>query len=347
MTAIAPTRQLVLIGAAVLAGLLLRAEPALAQSPSPGAAPGRLTGMWEARWKTEVKSYQVAEDVIGLKKGDRQLEHDGTLNARFNFCADRTGTIHGAGTLKVTKNGSARLFKPAEERPGGELSNEMTCDKTFSPTALADVPLTVIGQVRDSDVWLFLNSDMVDYNHVNSCFERDPWFGRDSSHVGGRPLKFPAVGLMFAAGSTALTRGISLPARDGEPRRIETSVQDPGGWMPRFDTLTLERTEVQIRRDPLAGLPTLFEDLFEVDLAQLRTAASAQLERILPFFKCDVTAAVTVMLKGGGDPIFLEVMGDAREAALRAWFAGHGIGASRITWRKRIGDGDRTEFVFK
>ena len=341
MTAHATIRLLVLAGAAVLA------EPALAQGHPPSASPGRLTGMWEARWKTEVKSYQVAEDVVGLKKGDRQLEHDGTLTAGFNFCADRTGTVHGAGTLNVTKNSSARLFKPYEDRGGGENSNEITCDKTFKPTTLKDMPMTVIGQVRGSDVWLFLNSGMIDYTHTNSCFERDPIFGRDSSNVGGRPLKFPAVGLLFPAGGTALTNGLSLPARNGEMRRVETSGLNSGGWTPRFETLTLERTEVQIRRDPLAELPTLFENLFETDLAQLRSEAPGQLERILPFFKCDVTAIATVVIRQGGDPLFLRALGAARLTALRAWFAGHGIDASRIVWRQQVGDGDRSEFVFK
>jgi hypothetical protein len=339
-----------LAGAAVLAGLLLGPERALAQaqSPSPGAASSPLTGMWEARWKTQVKSYQVAEDVVGLEQGHRQLEHDGTLRARFNFCADRAGTIHGAGTLRVTTNGSARLFKPFEDR--GWSSNEVTCNKTFKPTSLDNMPMTVIGQVRGSDVWLFLNSGMIDYTHTNSCVERDLILGKQSSYVGGATLRFPAVGLLWPGpgGGSALGNGISLPARDHELRRVRSSNIQGGAWQPNFQTLARERTKVQIRRDPLAEMPILFEELFELDLAQMHPRSVGQLEALLlPFFKCDVTAVVTVVIKGGGDRLFLETLLKARLDVLKAWFAGHGIDASRVAWRQRIGGGDRAEFVFK
>jgi hypothetical protein len=191
-------------------------------------------------------------------------------------------------------------------------------------------------------------SGMVDYTHTNSCVEYDAWSGRRSNTKGGSPLKFPAVGLLFPAGGTALTNGISLPARHGELRRIRTSGLNSGGWMPRFETLTRERTKVQIRKDPLADMPILFEELFEQDLAVMHPRSLRQLETLLlPFFKCDVTALVTVVIKGGGNRLFLETLLKARLEVLQAWFAGHGIDASRVAWHQRIGDGDRAEFVLK
>ncbi|MEO7674423.1 MAG: hypothetical protein ABIU09_10160 [Pyrinomonadaceae bacterium] len=75
--------------------------------------------------------------------------------------------------------------------------------------------------------------------------------------------------------------------------------------------------------------------LFETDLAILRDSeADPTLAGVVSKMKADpsLRPEIRVILMGGGDPIFLEVMAAARIRELKAWFAERGVDASRIDW---------------
>jgi len=76
-------------------------------------------------------------------------------------------------------------------------------------------------------------------------------------------------------------------------------------------------------------------DLFEIDLAMLRdSVADPKLAGVVSKMEADpsLRPEIRVILKGGGDPVFLEVMAKARIGQLKAWFAEHGVDPSRIDW---------------
>ena len=53
-----------------------------------------------------------------------------------------------------------------------------------------------------------------------------------------------------------------------------------------------------------------------------------------------------MILKGGDDPIFLEVMAAARIGQLKAWFAEHGVDASRIDWTWETGASNEVMIIY-
>ncbi len=89
-------------------------------------------------------------------------------------------------------------------------------------------------------------------------------------------------------------------------------------------------------------------NLFETDLADLLADAQVKLDGALSKMQTDpgLMPEIRVIVKLGGDPIFIESLAKAQIDALKAWFAERGIDASRISWTWETGASDQVMITY-
>ncbi len=89
-------------------------------------------------------------------------------------------------------------------------------------------------------------------------------------------------------------------------------------------------------------------NLFEADLNLLLDEAKPKLDGLLSRIQADpgLMPEIRVIVKEGGDPLFLETLGKAQIDALKAWFAERGVDASRIAWTWETGASDQVLIAY-
>ncbi len=89
-------------------------------------------------------------------------------------------------------------------------------------------------------------------------------------------------------------------------------------------------------------------NLFETDLADLLSDAQAKLDGALSKLRTDpgLMPEIRVIVKAGGDSIFLETLAKAQIDVLKGWFAERGIDASRIAWTSETGSSDQVSITY-
>ncbi len=89
-------------------------------------------------------------------------------------------------------------------------------------------------------------------------------------------------------------------------------------------------------------------NLFEMDLDMLLADAEPKLDGVRSKLQTDpgLMPEIRVIVKGGGDPIFLKALAAAQISVLKAWFAERGIDASRISWAWEAGASDEVSITY-
>lgn len=137
----------VLAGAAAIL-LLLAASPAAAQEADP-------TGNWQGRWRAETRHY------IEGGATPRQLRHQGSLEASFEFCVGKDGAIGGTGTANVRRRDAPNYTRIFE-------SGTSNCQERFDPSE-AEVPVKVTGQRQGEEFLLRLETGTIDIQQKGVC----------------------------------------------------------------------------------------------------------------------------------------------------------------------------------
>ncbi len=109
------------------------------------------------------------------------------------------------------------------------------------------------------------------------------------------------------------------------------------------------REGVKCAAPPTAGDGAVsLGNLFETDLDALLTDVKAKLDGVLSKLQTDpgLMPEIRVIVKGGGDPIFVKTLATAQIHALKAWFAERGIDASRISWAWETGASDQVSITY-
>ncbi len=96
------------------------------------------------------------------------------------------------------------------------------------------------------------------------------------------------------------------------------------------------------------GTSVSLGNLFEADLNLLLDEAKPKLDGLLSRIQADpgLMPEIRVIVKEGGDPLFLETLGKAQIDALKAWFAERGVDASRIAWTWETGASDQVLIAY-
>lgn len=289
--------------------------------------------VWEGRWRSEARHYVEGGAT------PRQLRHEGSLEARFDFCVGEDGAIGGSGIAKVK-----RRQAPAVERSFDE--GDSRCEEVFEPSE-AEVPVKVTGQRQGDEFWLRLETGPVEIRQTGLCT-----IPGAAPQSWSNSFSAPAVWFVLFAGSSTnpVLSGLKIAAEDG-------AEQDVDGFDAYADSdaptrgLVEHRNRLQIRRprDLAHDLPVVVGNVFEEDYANISPQGEKVLETVLPRLKCQPQgSSITVVSWSGpkSDDLFLEALGRARLDHLKEWFRRNGVDPSSIGWRWRTGQADEVVVSF-
>ena len=291
------------------------------------------------RWSTVYDAIRLREYIHPVKIPERgKLRDVGTIT----YLVAEGGRISGRHTGRFGSSPGPLC------RTAGEGSSTVAISTSYIYKKNVNVDTTPgIGWNIPSGAGLYavgLTPLRLEYSILNTCVDpvlgSNEWtgevefFGASIGRLPPAPAFLdPEIRLLDASGSRMT--GDYLHIAGGEARMMVS-------W-------SICREGVKCAAPPSAsdGAVSL-GNLFETDLAALLSDAKAKLDGVLSKLQTDpgLMPEIRVIVKGGGDPIFVEALATAQIHVLKAWFAERGIDASRIDWAWETGASDEVSITY-